>query len=307
MDPLRIVFLGTPDFAVASLDALIAAGHHLVQVVTQPPRPAGRGKTRQPTPVQLAATAAGLPVRCPATLKDPAVAADLAALDADVLVVVAYGLILPRAFLDLARLGAVNVHASLLPRWRGAAPIQRAILAGDTETGVTIMQLEAGLDTGPMLAQARVEIGPRTTAGELHDRLAALGAGLLAETVADLARGRVTPRPQPAEGVTYAAKIAKAEGEIQWRRPAPDLDRLIRALSPWPGAFCRLGGERVKVHLAEPVPGTGAPGTILDDRLTVACGEAALRLVRLQRPGRQPLAATEFLRGRPVPAGTVLG
>ncbi len=304
---MRLAFMGTPDFAVPVLRALVGAGHDVARVYTQPPRPAGRGRALRPSPVQRAAEAAGLPVEAPARFRDPAVLEEFAALGLDAAVVVAYGQILPQAALDAPRLGCLNLHASLLPRWRGAAPIQRAIMAGDAETGVAIMQMEAGLDTGPVLAEARTPIGPEDTAGTLHDRLAGIGAPFMVETLAALAEGRVAPRPQPAEGVTYAQKIDKAEARIDWTRPAAELDRHVRGLSPFPGAWTEIGGERLKVLMCRPEPGAGAPGSTLDDRLLVACGEGALRLTRLQRPGRGAAEAAELLRGFAVPAGTRLG
>ena len=304
---MRLAFMGTPDFAVPVLRALVEAGHDIARVYTQPPRPAGRGKALRPSPVHRAAEAAGLAVETPARFRDQDVLEGFSALGLDAAVVVAYGQILPQAALDAPRLGCLNLHASLLPRWRGAAPIQRALMAGDAETGVAVMQMEAGLDTGPVLAEARTPIGPEDTAGTLHDRLAAIGAALMVETLAALEAGRVDPRPQPAEGVTYARKIDKAEARIDWTRPAAEVDRHIRGLSPFPGAWCEIGGERVKVLICRPEPGDGAPGTTLDDRLLVACGEGALRLTRLQRPGRGAADAAEVLRGFPVPAGTRLG
>lgn len=306
MPRLRLAFMGSPDFAVPSLNALIEAGHEIAAVYTQPPRPAGRGQRPKPSPVQVAAEAHNLPVRTPVTLKDPAEQMAFAELGLDAAVVVAYGLILPRPVLEAPRLGCLNVHASLLPRWRGAAPIQRAILAGDRETGVTIMVMDEGLDTGPTLLAERIPIGPDETAATLHDRLAALGARLIVAALDGLATGRLQPVPQPAEGVTYAAKLTRAEGRLDWRRPASVLERQVRALAPWPGAWFEAGGDRIKVLAAEPAPGEGPPGRVLDDRLTVACGEGALRLTRVQRAGKAPMGAAEFLRGFPLPAGTDL-
>lgn len=304
---LRIAFMGTPDFAVPALNALVAAGHDVARVYTQPPRAAGRGQKARPSPVQTRADALGLAVRAPAGLKDPVEQAAFAALDLDAAVVVAYGLILPRAILNAPRFGCVNVHASLLPRWRGAAPIQRAIEAGDAETGVTIMAMEPGLDTGPMLLGEAVPIGPADTAGDLHDRLAALGAALIVPALEGLAAGTLSPRPQPREGVTYAHKVDKAEARIDWTRPAETLDRAIRAFSPVPGAWCDIAGKRIKVLKAAPLRGDGPPGTALDDALTVACGTGALALERLQPAGKPPMPASAFLNGTPVPAGTLLG
>ncbi len=306
---LRVVFMGTPDFAVPALTA-VAEAHTVCCVYTQPPRPAGRGKKDRPSPTHVTAEALGLPVRHPPTLKDPADREAFAALGADVAVVAAYGLILPRPVLDAPRLGCVNIHASLLPRWRGAAPIQRAIMTGDAETGLTIMQMEAGLDTGPMLLTARTPIGPDTTAGALHDTLAGMGGPLILEALAGLEAGTLTATPQPDEGVTYAAKIDKAESRLDWSRPAEDLGRHIRGLTPFPGAFFEHDGERIKLLAATPVEGRAeaAPGTVLDEAPTVACGDGtALRLNRLQRAGKGPVEADAFLRGRPLPPGTVLG
>jgi methionyl-tRNA formyltransferase len=305
---LSVVFMGTPDFAVPALEA-VADAHDVVCVYTQPPRPAGRGKKPRPSPVHQAAEARGLAVRHPETLKDTADRQAFADLNADVAVVAAYGLILPRPVLDAPRLGCINIHASLLPRWRGAAPIHRAVMAGDTESGVTIMRMEAGLDTGPMLLKRTVPIGLTTTTGDLHDALAAMGGPLVLEALAGLEAGTLADTPQPDAGVTYAAKIDKAEARLDWSRPAADLDRLIRGLSPVPGAFFDLAGERIKALLATPVPGRAeaAPGTTLDDRLTVACGAgSALRLECVQRAGKGAVDAAAFLRGRPVPAGTRL-
>ncbi|GIX13547.1 MAG: methionyl-tRNA formyltransferase [Paracoccaceae bacterium] len=303
---MRILFMGTPDFAVPALDALVAAGHEVAAVYARAPRAAGRGLRPRPAPVARRAEALGIPVRTPASLRDPAEQAALAGLGAEVAVVTAYGLILPQPVLDAPARGCLNIHASLLPRWRGAAPIQRAIMAGDAETGVSIMRMEAGLDTGPVLLSAATPIGPRDTAGTLHDRLAAMGARLIVEALARL--DALVPRPQPAEGATYAAKIDKAEARIDWTRPAAELDRQIRALSPHPGAWCLIGGERVRVLMSSPDDGAGAPGTVLaGGGLRVACGQGALRLETLQRAGRAPQAADAFLRGFPVPAGSILG
>ena len=308
---MRLAFMGTPNFAVPTLAALIEAGHQVARVYTQPPRPAGRGRALRPSAVQAAAEAAGLPVETPARFRDPDVLRGFAALGLDAAVVVAYGQILPQAALDAPRLGCLNLHASLLPRWRGAAPIQRAIMAGDAETGVAVMQMEAGLDTGPVLAEARTPIGPEDTAGTVHDRLAAIGAPLMVHALAELGEGRAAPRPQPPEGITYAAKIDKAEARIDWTRPSAELDRHIRGLSPAPAAWTEIAGERVRVLMCRPEPAQDAPevppGTALDGRLLVACGAGALRLTRLQRPGRAPAPADDFLRGFPVAAGTRLG
>jgi methionyl-tRNA formyltransferase len=302
---LRLAFMGTPDFAVPILAALVEAGHEIASVYCQPPRPAGRGHKLRPSPMQDFAEARGLAVRMPARLKGAAEQEEFAGLAIDAAVVAAYGLILPPPILAAPRLGCVNVHASLLPRWRGAAPIQRAILAGDRETGVTIMLMEAGLDTGPMLLRESVPIGPHTTAGELHDRLAALGAKLILPALAGLAAETLTARPQPEDDVTYAAKIGPDEARLDWRRPAIALERVVRAFAPAPGAWFEHGSERIKVLQAAPAeaPPNAAPGTILDAAPTVACGEGALWLLRLQRPGRAVMAAEEFLRGYRLPPG----
>jgi methionyl-tRNA formyltransferase len=308
MTALRIVFMGTPPIAVAVLAALIEAGHDIVCVYTQPPRPAGRGHKLQPSAVQRFAEQRGLAVRAPLSLKGAAEQQAFAALGADVAVVAAYGLILPRPILEAPRLGCLNVHASLLPRWRGAAPIQRAILAGDRETGVTIMQMDEGLDTGAMLLIGKLPIGPTTTAESLHDALAALGARLMVEALDGLAAGRMRPVPQPAEGATYAKKLTREEARLDWRDSAAALDRKVRALNPWPGTWFEHDGERIRVLAATPLAGRNdaAPGTVMDDAATIACGAGALRLTRLQRPGKGPSDADAFLRGYPIPAGTVL-
>ncbi|MFP4274721.1 MAG: methionyl-tRNA formyltransferase [Paracoccaceae bacterium] len=302
---MRLIFMGTPDFSVPVLEALVAAGHEIAAVYCQPPRPAGRGKKPRPSPVQARAAALGLPIRHPESLKSEAERAAFAALEADAAVVVAYGMILPQPVLDAPRHGCLNIHASLLPRWRGAAPIQRAIMAGDAETGVCIMRMEAGLDTGPVLLRGATPIGPEDTSASLHDRLSEIGARLIVETLARL--DQLKEEPQPETGVTYAAKIDKAEAAVDWMAPARDVDRRIRGLSPFPGAWTLIGGERVKVLDSRLANGEGRPGEVLDARLRVACGEGAVRLVRLQRAGRAAQEADEFLRGWPVPVGTVLG
>jgi methionyl-tRNA formyltransferase len=304
---LRLAFMGTPDFAVPALAELIAAGHDIAAVYTQPPRPAGRGQALRPSPLEVFARGQGLPVFSPLSLKAPEVQEEFRALALDAAVVAAYGLILPRAVLEAPQLGCFNIHASLLPRWRGAAPIQRAIMAGDAETGVTIMRMEAGLDTGPMLLVERVPIGPRMNTGALHDGLAAIGASLMVRALSALERGTLAETPQPAEGVAYAAKITKEESALDWRAPASVLDRTIRALSPHPGAWFALGETRVRILDAEPVRGSGAPGLVLDGAPTIACGEGALRVLILQRAGRAPMQAAEFLRGLKLPPGTRLG
>ena len=292
---MRVIFMGTPDFSVPVLDALVEAGHEIAAVYCQPPRPAGRGQKERPTPVHARALELGLEVRHPTSLKSAEEQAAFAALEADIAVVVAYGLILPQAVLDAPRKGCLNIHASLLPRWRGAAPIHRAILSGDAETGVCIMQMEAGLDTGPVLLRAATPIGPEETTGELHDRLSALGASTIVEALARL--DTLTPETQPEAGVTYAAKIDKAEAAIDWSRPAPELIRQINGLSPFPGAWVMWNGERLKLLAARAASGQGTPGTVLDDALTIACGTGALQLTRLQRAGKAAQAAAEFLRG----------
>jgi methionyl-tRNA formyltransferase len=301
---MRIVFMGTPAFAVSTLAALHEAGHTIVAVYTQPPRPAGRGKHLQPGAVQVEAEIRHLPVRCPASLKTAEAQADFAALEADLAVVAAYGLILPQAILDAPRNGCLNVHASLLPKWRGAAPIQRAIMAGDATTGITIMQMEAGLDTGPMLAFARVPVEDKT-AGELTEELAEIGAQLMVGTLIDLPM--LHPLPQNDIEATYAPKIDKAEAKIDWARDAEAIERQVRGLAPFPGAWFELDGERIKVLKAQVVAREGKPGQTLDDELTIACGFASLRPTRLQRAGKPAMDADAFLRGKAIPAGTQVG
>jgi methionyl-tRNA formyltransferase len=304
--PLRLAFMGTPDFAVPILQALISAGHDVVAVYTQPPRPAGRGHREQPSPVQRAAEAAGIPVHAPAKL-DAAEQEKFRALGLDAAVVAAYGLILPKPVLEAPRLGCLNVHASLLPRWRGAAPIQRAILAGDKETGVTIMQMDEGLDTGPILLAESVPIGRETTAASLHDALSVLGARLIVRALSARAEGTLVPRPQPLDGVTYAKKLSRDEGRLDWSKPAVELERAVRALNPVPGVWFERAGERIKVLAAAVVDRrSGSPGTVLDGALTVACGAGALRLTKLQRAGRAAVDAEAFLRGYALPPGTQL-
>jgi methionyl-tRNA formyltransferase len=300
---VRVIFMGTPDFAVPALRALHAAGHEIACVYTQPPRPAGRGKRLSPSPVQLAAEALGLPVRSPVSLKGAEAQAEFSALGADVAVVAAYGLILPRAVLDAPVHGCLNIHASLLPRWRGAAPIHRAVMAGDAETGVTIIQMEAGLDTGPMLHKATVPVGRKTT-GELTEELAALGAEAMVEVLADLAA--FPPEAQDDAAAIYAPKIDKAESRIDWAENAEVIERKVRGLAPFPGAWFELEGERVKLLLGESVAGSGTPGTVLDEDCTIACGTGAIRPLLLQRAGKPVLERAEFLRGRAVAAGVVL-
>lgn len=295
---MRIVFMGTPGFSVPALDALVAAGHEIAAVYTQPPRPAGRGKKDRPSPVQARAESLGIEVRHPVTLRDSAEQAAFAALNAEIAVVVAYGLILPQPVLDAPANGCINIHASLLPRWRGAAPIHRAIMAGDAETGVCIMQMEAGLDTGPVLLCEITPIGATETTGDLHGRLAALGGRLIVEALERL--HGLTPKPQPEDGVTYAAKIDKAEARIDWTRPAAEVDRLIRGLSPFPGAWCEVAGERIKLLRSEMAEGRGAPGTHLG-RFRIACGQDAILVLEAQREGKRPMPADEILRGLTLP------
>jgi len=300
---MRLIFMGTPDFAVPALAALIDAGHDVVCVYSQPPRPAGRGHKEQPSPVQKYAQDHGIDVRYPVSLKNEDAQAEFAALNADAAVVAAYGLILPRAVLEAPSLGCINIHASLLPRWRGAAPIQRAILAGDTETGVTIMQMDEGLDTGPMLMTGKVPIDETTTASDLHDALAALGGELIVQVLsADLPPAVA----QPEDGSTYAPKLDRAEGRIDWADTAAALDLKIRALNPWPGVWCERDGARLRVLAATPVSGAGEPGEVIEAPLTVACGDGALRLDRVQRAGKSAMAADEYIRGNPLPVGTIL-
>jgi methionyl-tRNA formyltransferase len=303
---MRLAFFGTPDFAVPALEALVAAGHDIACVYTQPPRAAGRGGKQRRSPVHDVAERLDLAVRTPATLKDKQAQTDFAALDLDAAVVVAYGLILPKPILEAPRLGCINIHASLLPRWRGAAPIQRAILAGDKESGVTIMMMDEGLDTGPELLKEAVPIVPSTTGETLHDQLSALGARLIVEALDGLSSDRLKPTPQAEDGATYAAKLTREEGRLDWTRPAVELERQVRAFSPWPGAWFEHDGNRLKVIAAEVVPGSGAPGSVLDDQLTVACAEEALRLSTVQRQGRAPVDAAALLRGYPIALGTVL-
>jgi methionyl-tRNA formyltransferase len=301
---MRVVFMGTPDFAVPALDALVAAGHEIAGVYTQPPRPAGRGQKERPSPVHLRASALGLPIRHPKSLRTPEAQADFAAFHADIAVVVAYGLILPKPVLDAPRHGCLNIHASLLPRWRGAAPIHRAVLAGDAETGVCIMRMEEGLDTGPVLLRAATPIGPTDTTGDLHDRLAVLGATLVVDALARV--DGLTPAPQPEDGVTYAAKIDKAEAAVDWTRPATEVDRQIRGLSPFPGAWTLHDGRRLKLLRSCLADGAGAPGEVLTG-FTVACGSGATDILEVQAEGRARQDAASFLRGTAVAPGTRLG
>jgi methionyl-tRNA formyltransferase len=295
---MRIVFMGTPEFSVPALEALHAA-HEVVCVYSQPPRPAGRGKKDRPSPVQARAEALGLTVRHPVSLKGAEAQAEFAALKADVAVVVAYGLILPQAVLDAPARGCLNIHASLLPRWRGAAPIHRAIMAGDAETGVCIMQMEMGLDTGPVLLCERTAIGAEETTADLHDRLAEMGARAILAALGRL--DGLVAVPQPDAGVTYASKIDKAEARIDWTRPAPEVDRMIRGLSPFPGAWTEIAGERVKLLRSRLAAGQGAPGEVLTG-FTIACGASAVEITEAQREGKRPMPASEVLRGLTLPA-----
>lgn len=299
--------MGTADFGVPALTALAQSRHDLVAVYTQPARKAGRGMKPRSTPIAEAAGGLAVPVFSPKTLRAEDVQAEFASLGLDLAVVAAYGLILPQAILDIPRRGCLNLHASALPRWRGAAPIQRAILAGDRETGITLMQMAAGLDTGPMLRLERLAIGPDEDAGALHDRLAALAAEMVLPVVDALASGQIEAEPQPDDGVTYAHKIEKDEARIDWREDADAVARRVRAFNPVPGAWTELGDERLRIRAGRVVAGTGEPGTVLDDALTIACGEGAYRPTLLQRAGARPLPPDAFLRGHPVPAGTRLG
>lgn len=299
--------MGTPDFSVPALKALIDAGHEIAAVYSQPPRPAGRGHKLTPSPVHAYAESQGIDVRTPKSLRNAEAQAALAALNLDCAVVVAYGLILPKPILEAPRLGCVNIHASLLPRWRGAAPIQRAIQAGDAESGVTIMQMDEGLDTGPMLLSESVPITAETTGQSLHDALSDMGGRMIVAALDGLDTGTLKPVAQPEAGVTYAAKLTKEEALLDWTKPAAELERQIRAFDPWPGSFFLHQGERLKVLNAELAAGSGTPGTVLDDALTVACGTGALRLLRVQRPGKAAMDAGALLRGYPLPKGTILG
>jgi methionyl-tRNA formyltransferase len=305
--PLRLIFMGTPDFAVPTLLELVAQGHAIVAVYTRAAKPAGRGMKLQPTPVEQEARRLGIPVLTPTTLKTEEAVAEFRAHDADAAVVVAYGMILPQAILDAPRYGCFNLHASLLPRWRGAAPINRAIMEGDAETGVMVMKMDAGLDTGDVALAERMAITDAMTAADLHDALAPLGADLMARAIGALERGRLQYVKQSEHGVTYAAKIDKAEARIDWNKPAGVVLRHVHGLSPFPGAWCEMEIEgevaRVKILRCELVDGSGAPGEVLDDRLTVACKQGAVRILELQRAGKQPMKTTDFLRGTPVKAG----
>jgi methionyl-tRNA formyltransferase len=301
---MRLVFMGSPSFALPTLAALIDAGHEILCVYSQPPKPAGRGKALRPTPVHAFAQERGLSVRTPSSLKSEAAQSEFAALQADAAIVVAYGLILPKAILDAPRLGCFNLHGSLLPRWRGAAPMQRAIEAGDTLTGVQVMAMETGLDTGAIYATATSPITAEDTTGSLHDRLASLGAALMRDTLPDIATGRIKPVPQAEDGITYAAKIERGETRIDWTLPADQIDRKIRAFSPFPSCWCLLpDGTRAKILMSALEEGQGEPGVTLDDNLSIACGKSSLRIVSLQREGKGVMAARDFLRGTPIPKG----
>ncbi|HZR73166.1 methionyl-tRNA formyltransferase [Bradyrhizobium sp.] len=306
--PLRLIFMGTPDFAVPTLLELVAHGHEIAAVYTRAAKPAGRGMKLQQTPVEQEARRLGIPVFTPSTLKTPGALEEFRAHRADAAVVVAYGMILPQAILDAPKLGCFNLHASLLPRWRGAAPINRAIMAGDAETGVMVMKMDVGLDTGDVAMAERLAITDAMTASDLHDALAPLGGDLMARAMGALERGTLQLAPQRSEGVTYAAKIDKAEAHIDWNKPASEVLRHIHGLSPFPGAWCEMplegAAQRVKILRCEIASGSGEPGVVLDDRLTIACAQGAIRIIELQRAGKQPMKADEFLRGTQIKPGT---
>ena len=309
--PLRLIFMGTPDFSVPTLLELVAYGHEIAAVYTRAPKPGGRrGLTLQPTPVEQEAWRLKIPVLTPRTLKTPEAVEELRGHDADAAIVVAYGMILPQAILDAPKLGCFNLHASLLPRWRGAAPINRAIMAGDAETGVMVMKMDVGLDTGDVAMAERVAISDRMTASDLHDELSRLGAGLMVRALAALERGTLQLTKQPDEGVTYAAKIDKAEARIDWTRPAREVLRHVHGLSPFPGAWCEMAGDtepaRLKILRCELASGAGEPGVVLDDQLGIACGDGAIRIIELQRAGKGPMKAADFLRGVPLKQGARL-
>jgi methionyl-tRNA formyltransferase len=309
--PLRLIFMGTPDFSVPTLLELVSHGHEIAAVYTRAPKPAGRGMDLRRSPVHECADRFAIPVLTPKSLRDAAATDMFRGFAADVAVVVAYGLILPKPILDAPHLGCLNLHASLLPRWRGAAPIQRAVMAGDADTGVMVMRMDEGLDTGPVAMAARLPLGPDTTAGEAHDRLSRIGADLMVRALAALSRDALAFTPQPAEGVTYAKKIDKAECRIDWAGAAGEVHNRIRGLSPFPGAFFEAdlgrGVERVKALRSQRVDATGRPGEVLDDALTIACGEGAVRLLEVQRAGKAPLPSEAFLRGARLAAGAILG
>jgi methionyl-tRNA formyltransferase len=307
---LRVIFMGTPHFATPTLSEIVGQGHEVVACYTREPAPAGRGMELKKSPVHTMAERFGIPVFTPKTLKTPEAAALFASHQADVAVVVAYGKLLPKAILDAPELGCLNLHGSLLPRWRGAAPIQRAVMAGDAETGVMVMRMEEGLDTGPVAMVEKMAVGPDTTSGEVHDRLMLLGADLMARALAALSRGALGFTPQTEAGVTYAHKIDKAEARIDWSKPASDIHNLVRGLTPFPGAFFEAdwgqGLTRVKVLRSMLAEGSGAPGSVVGDDLTVACGSGAVRLLEVQRAGKSPVSAGEFLRGAGLKTGTIL-
>ena len=302
--PLRLIFMGTPEFSVPTLLELVAHGHEIAAVYTRAPKPAGRGMKLQPTPVEVEARRLSIPVLTPKTLKTQEALAEFSAHQADAAVIVAYGMILPQAILDAPKYGCFNLHASLLPRWRGAAPINRAIMAGDAESGVMVMKMDVGLDTGDVAMAERLPITDKMTASDLHHALAPLGGDLMARAMAALERGTLQLTPQSSEGVSYAAKIDKAEAHIDWNKPAREVLRHIHGLSPFPGAWCEMplegASQRVKILRCEIASGSGAPGTVLDDRLTIACAEGSIRILELQRAGKQPMKAEEFLRGTPL-------
>lgn len=318
MNRLRLIFMGSPDFSVAALDALVKVGHEIVCVYAQPPRPSGRGHKLKNGPVHARAEELGISVRTPVSLKDVAEQQAFAALEADACVVVAYGLILPKAVINAPRMGCLNIHASLLPRWRGAAPIQRAILAGDAKSGVCIMQMDEGLDTGGVLLRGETQLTASTTASSLHDALSEMGAGLIVEALEGVSNGTLSAVPQPEQGMTYAAKLTNAEGQLDWNQTADQLERAVRALTPWPGVWFEHEGQRLKVKSALKVDGplntkTGAiktgetePGLVVDDQLTIACKEGGFRPLTLQRPGKGVMNADVFLRGYEIPQGTKL-
>lgn len=302
--PLRIIFMGTPEFAVPTLQALIDSPHEVVAVYSQPPRPVGRGHKVQPSPIQALAEMHKIPVQTPTSLKSNEAQDIFASYKADLAVVVTYGLILPKAILESPRLGCLNIHVSLLPRWRGAAPIHHALLAGDTETGITIMQMDEGLDTGPMLTQKAFPITDTTTVSELYKTLAQTGAKLLLETLPAFSQGELTPKPQPETGATYAPKITKEMGKLDWTLSAQELERKVRALNPWPGTWFEWKDQNIKVRKAKVVPRNGQAGVVLDDQLTIACGQDSLQLIEVQAPGKKPIPVKDFLNGHDIPAGT---
>ena len=303
---LSLAFMGSSDFSVPALIALHNAGHKISAVYCQPPRPAGRGQNERPCPVDVIARRFGFPVFTPTTFHDDSTCQDFIDLNLDIAVVAAYGLIVPKAILQAPRLGCINIHASLLPRWRGAAPIQRAILANDSESGITIMQMNEGLDTGPTLLSGKVPITTATTGETLHDSLSALGSSLILDVLAGLQENTIAATPQPNEGITYAKKLNRTESILEWQKSAQKLERQIRAFMPWPGSWFKHGGERIKVLAASQADKTGSPGTVVDNQLTIACGEGSLRPLTLQRAGKRAMTTDEFLRGWPIPAGTKL-